>query len=64
MTPLPDERNEAMLDLIVYCCGPKRCEHVYDKEETIIEDSLVRGATLVCSKCGTRAIDNAMWVDP
>lgn len=50
-------------ELTLHLCGPsKTCLHVYDKREPIIIDGLVRGDTLVCSKCGRSAFEEAAWL--
>lgn len=47
--------------LVIFKCGPKKScpdgtEHDFSKFV-----KLKNGGTTVCSKCGHRAIDDAMW---
>lgn len=51
-------------NVTVFLCGPNReCQHDYCFVEAIFEDGKFVGDTTVCGKCGTRAIDEAMWND-
>lgn len=51
-------------DITIYFCGPSKCEHVYDEEENILDiHGNFCGSTLVCSKCGTSAIQESLWLE-
>jgi hypothetical protein len=53
-TPLPP--------VTLFMCGPSKCEHDYNRYEPIIVDGQERGETLVCSKCGRSAFEEAQWL--
>ncbi len=45
----------------LFMCGPSKCEHDYNRYVPIIIDGQERGSTLVCSKCGRTAFQEAAW---
>ena len=50
-------------DLMLFCCGPSKCEHDYSGWVEFKDEHGGGGGTAVCVKCGSRAIDEAMWGD-
>lgn len=54
--------NSAADPVTLFVCGPSKCEHVYDRYEPIIQDGRTVGETLVCSKCGRTAYEEAQWL--
>ena len=47
----------------VFRCGPSKCDHDYQGHEDVLnEHGRIVGGTTVCTKCGARAIDEAVWV--
>lgn len=48
-------------EVTLFLCGPRKCEHDYQGGEDVIENGENRGWTAVCTKCGARAIDEAVW---
>lgn len=54
----PEAPSETEKAITIFVCGPNtKCEHDYSGVVVEIEG----GQSAVCSKCGTLAIDEAMW---
>lgn len=52
------------VELVIFECGPSKCSHDYDYQNEVMilnEQGKVVGGTVICMKCGARAIDEAMW---
>jgi hypothetical protein len=67
VAPLPDrspaEQNAGAIEMIA-CCGKRRVCTSGDEHDFSGWEDLPEGAgTAVCSRCGHRAIDDAMWMD-
>ena len=51
--------------ITIFVCGPNRwkCEHDYSRYVDILDsEGKFCGQTLVCSKCGRTAYDEAQWL--
>ena len=58
----PSSCNTTDQGVTLFLCGPSKCEHDYSKYEPIIENGRNVGETLVCSKCGRTAFEEAAWL--
>lgn len=56
---LADEEGVPVSAITAIACGTNRCDH--DSDGPWIEEG--NFVTASCSKCGSRAIDRAMWGD-
>ena len=57
---LADEAGVLVSEVTIHACGRSTCEH--DSDGPIVESEV--GTSTSCSKCGSLAIDRAMWELP
>ena len=55
--------DDAPPTLMLFCCGPTKCEHDYSRWVEYTDDTGVTTGTTVCAKCGAHAFDEEMWRD-
>ena len=56
------EPAPAAAPVTIYICSMSRCEHHYPDTVQIIRDGVQVGQTLICSKCGRTAFEEAAWL--
>lgn len=59
---LADEAGVPVSEVTIHACGRSTCKHDSDGPLMEIDDG--RGISTSCSKCGSLAIDRAMWELP
>jgi U5 snRNP spliceosome subunit len=55
--PRPSPPPPPPKPVTLFMCGPSKCAHDYSTQWVEFEG----GGTAVCSKCGARSIDEAVW---